>query len=149
MKHTIIVALIALLTLSAGAAPAFKKLQTIDAKEIETRPTKEIHALMKSDPKADVFVVTATVFLNENVTDYYKWFYDPTKKVLALMHRSTMKAVGEDYSWRVWHDIEPEHFKDGLPYSNRNLRTTASPYGKAVETFPVKYPATPEVTKWP
>jgi len=105
--------------------------------------------MIATAPQDKIFVVTATVFLNQNITDYYKWFYDAEKKVLVLMQRTTMKAVGEEYMWRIWHNISPDQFAERLPYGNEKIRTTASPYGKAVQTFPITYPDNREITKWP
>jgi hypothetical protein len=148
MKTTLtILTILAAATITGYAGT--KDLKVIDGKEIETRPAKELNAMVAAAPTERVHVVTAIVFLNENVTDYYKWLYDSEKRVLALMQRTTMKAVGEEYMWRVWHDVSPEDFSERLPYGNEKIKTTASPYGKAVQTFPLSYPSNPEITKWP
>ena len=138
-----------LVGMSCANASVTTNLQTISAKEIERQPAEELNSLIAKSPKETVFVVTAVVFLNENVTDYYKWFYDSEKKKLVLMQRTTLKTIGEDYNWRIWHDVSPGEFADRLPYGKDNIRTTASKYGKAVETFPLEYADDPEVTKWP
>ncbi len=132
--------------------PAFKKLNVISSSEAETRPGKEIATLIREQPKANVFVVTAVAILNENATSYYKWFYDAESRALVLMRRLTLKAVGERYLWRVWHDVVPSDFSDGLPYSNDNIRTSFSENQSGLEpvkTFPFHYKGLLDITKWP
>lgn len=140
-----------LLALSTNAlfAAVTKDLKVVDGKEYEERPGKELNEMIKANPKETLYVVKGVVVLNEGTTDYYKWFYDSKKRKLVVMQRSTMKAVGEHYQWRIWHDVSPKDFAEGLPYGNDKIKSTPSPYKGAVQAFPLKYPDEPEVTKWP
>lgn len=149
MKHLLAIMVFISLALATQAAPVVKNLKLIDGKDTESLPASELFALIQGNPKEKLFAVTAMVIFNENVTDYYRWIYDAEKKVLALMRRSSMKASDEDYSWRLWHDVVPSDFRDRLPYGNSKIKTTPSPFGKAVRTFPLKYPDSPDVVKWP
>jgi hypothetical protein len=66
-----------------------------------------------------------------------------------MMSRTTMPVGSDELRWRVWKDIEPVDFKEGLPFNNKQLKTEASPFRAAKETVPLKYPDQPKITEWP
>lgn len=126
-----------------------KDLNVIAGVDAETKPAEELNKMIAASPDSRIYLVKGVVFTNENVTDYYKWFYDSEKRVLISMRRTTIKTVGEHYSWVMWKNLKPDDFAERLPYYDDDIKPISSKYGKAVETFPLTYRDFPEVTKWP
>ncbi len=129
---------------------AWKHIGKIPGQHSESLSGKTLYALVKTKPKSTVYVVTGELSVNENGRDYNKYFFDKTKKLLVFMRHTVMPRIGEDFFvWRIWHDVSLNHFKDGLPYSNQELKTTPSPSHNPRANFPIKYPKHSKITEWP
>jgi hypothetical protein len=151
IRMAIASALVILFATSAAAKVqvASRDLGAIDPKRSETMPAVELYRLIEKNPKHEVYFVTGTVDLGRGVKDHNKYIYDKPKRILLLMSRTVMPVGSDELRWRVWRDIAPVDFKEGLPFNNKQLTTETSPFRAAKETVPFKYPDQPKITEWP
>lgn len=109
---------------------------------------KAVHQFVSESPKLEMCVVVGTNKLNEQTTMIFKAVYDRKSKHLIFMrHRkfSTLLGLQEDYSWRIWYDVTPDDFKEGLPYSNEAIKIESS---EKKTPLPVSY-SNPKILEWP
>jgi hypothetical protein len=147
MRKALLVGAILLTALPAFAQVHVATRSLGEMKEGEFQPGIEMNKLVAANPKFDVFVVTGRAQVGAQVTDYNKYVYDKSKRVLLMMSRTGMPSMPPEYRWRIWRDIDPTHFKDGLPYGK--MKSEASPSGNAKTTVPLKYAGQAAITAWP
>lgn len=145
----IVVIFLGLLNLAGATTAKGIALGLVSPDERETKPAQSLFALSQENPDVTVVGATGRIQTNENITDHYKWFYDKEKKVLVMMMRSVMVGLEHDYSWRVWYEVNPDDFKDRLPYGRDDIKTKGSPYKNPVQSFPISYKDNPKITEWP
>jgi len=142
--------------LVVGAVSALAQVQVveralgkIDPRLSESQPGVELARLVDKNPGANVYIITGTVAVNPKVVDHNKYLYDKAKRLLVFMSRTAMPVGADEFTWRIWRNVAISDFRGGLPYGNAALKTEASPFGRAKETFPLKYAGQPGITAWP
>lgn len=124
----------------------------ISKSDRDAAPGQKLYALIKANPNPTVSVITAKVVYTEHATAYVKYFFDKSKRILVYMGRTHFRgdlSIDDTLEWRIWHEVSPDDFQNGLPYYNDKLKTTPSPYRNPKGSFPIKYPKHERVTKWP
>jgi hypothetical protein len=122
-------------------------LGMIAGEEMESKPAQVLYQMVETSPQMTIYSVTFMARRNEKVADYTKCFYDKSRKILVEMTRTKMQGMETAYTWTIWHEVSPDHFKDKLPYSNLKLRTTLSE-GLRSNMLPLQYPNIPELLEW-
>jgi hypothetical protein len=149
LSLSVVFCLVGALSALSQVRVAERALGKIEPKLSESQPGLELARLVEKNPGADVYVITGTVAVGSNVIDHNKYFYDRTKRLLVFMSRSAMPVGADEFRWRIWRNVTASDFRSGLPYGNATFKSEASPFGRAKETFPLKYPGRPAITAWP
>jgi hypothetical protein len=125
IRMAIAPALVILFVTSAEAKVqvANRALGAIDPKRPEAMPAVELYRLIEKNPKHEVYFITGAVDLGRGVKDHNKYIYDKSKRVLFMMSRTAMPVGPDELRWRIWRDIDPVDFKEGLPFNNKQLKT--------------------------
>ncbi len=127
-------------------------LGSIVAQQGEKKLVKEIAGLLRKKPQADLFVVTARWKVGEAYVDHVRLIYDSKRKCLVYLSRSRhpypFDASDDHYSWRVFFDVTPNDFSQGIPWGNDSIRRIGDrPDNKKIS--PLQYAKNPEVTEFP
>lgn len=91
-------------------------LGTIRDDEIVT--AKKLHQIIQYKPGRDVYIVTYISFAGP-LEDHGTLMYLPEYQELGLAVRSEMPDYREEF-WRIWPNIRPEDFEEGLPYGEHS-----------------------------
>lgn len=127
---------------------AVKSLGKIDPRRGEKELTSVLSSLIKNNPQLDLYVVRASWEVG-SAMDYTGLIFDAKHKCLCKLSRTAIPGLPQNtYAWRIWFDIQPKDFSDGIPWQDLTIRMAfSSETNKKVP--PLRYVKHSEASQFP
>jgi hypothetical protein len=117
--------------------------------QFEADPGRALYGAIKSRPECKVVAVEYVGWSDVGLGQESKrLIFDSVDNILIDLSHIAVE-VGNTYeSWRIWYDVTPADFKEGIPDKRVVLRMKESPAGDPMGALRKEYNGPPEVIIW-
>ena len=127
-----------------------KNLRRVDRKDLESRLSRELHALVAADHSAPVSIVRCTILTDKMQDSAYKLLYSRQHRMLLLMIRTRHGDHKNGYHARVYDQVDPDDFRIRLPRrGQKGWPRIQQSFDKDKVIVPKLFAKSPDVLTWP